>query len=229
MKTKVKFISVMAVVFCLFTACVGLLSACGGEEEQIVRDYENYTYNDWAAIPQTEWDSKTVQYQLYTGDDGGNIVMCFNLYDDGTLACWEVGMYVTDPDAMPDAAWVNEEKHIMWDFYGFWEEEGDTVKLYYICKLSAADQVVEKRDDFLSRTAFTFYLPITNKTITQDLDNLQNPTNLLYLGVNTQGQIWPMGGTSDGEPYDLVSGSDIRYATFQAFLDSYIDGFFPPL
>lgn len=227
MKTKVKMLSLSALILCLLMAVACLFTACGegGEDEVEARDYTTYTYADWAAIPITEWDAKTITYQIFTGESG-NLRLCVNLYDDGTMVIYESGIYTTDPEAMPDAAWVDEDLHIVWDFYGFWKEEGNTIELYYLCSKSNEDATVEMTAEW-AESKFNFYLPIYDHQIVQDLENLQAATNLMYLGVNTQGQIWPIGG--DTGVFDVLSGDDILYPTLQAYLDSYKDELFPPL
>lgn len=139
MKTKVKKLSLLAMGVCAVVACAAMFAACGDEDKNGGDDgvdYSTYTYNDYLKISESDWDAKTISYQLHTneviqGPMDHNAQYLLNLYNDGTALLYQAGLWEYNQD---DAAWVDQTNHIAYAYFGRWQEGSGNITVRLLAK-----------------------------------------------------------------------------------------------
>lgn len=223
MKTKVKKLGLVALALCAVCVTAVAVTACGGtsEQEEPV-DYTTFTYSDWHALTDADWDKKTISYQIDTGRctaqiSGTEYELLFNLYEDGTLLVYQAGLYTTGAS---DQVWADQARHITWDYFGFWEATNSGIDLYYMCSMADSSLTVQKTDAWAEADDYCYKISVTKDAAGKLV--LEQDNTIMYLGINSKGEAHPI----SFESVPVWSGSDIQYKTIQSWINTFINDAF---
>ena len=185
-----KIVSLVLALMFLLSASV-LMMGCGKSE----LDYSTASYAD---LKNVDWNSKQVKYQFLNDrvdGYGAYWPVCLNLYADGTAASWQstvTGFHVTH--------WANEEKYLLWDFYGTWKETDGGILL------TLKGEGAELTSDFGSQKT-PEELEYTVKLSTDGKGEIADFALIASVGANITGMV-----SSDGT---------VHYKSFEEFFKSY--------
>ena len=156
---------------------------------------ENAAYTELKA---QDWDAKPVAYQFLNDrfdGYGAYWPVCLNLYEDGTAASWQAtvtGFHVTH--------WAIEDKYVLWDFYGTWEQTDDGIRL------TMNGEAFDVISDFGTNTT-PETLEYTVKVDENGKGVIEDYVLLASVGANLTGAV-----SSDGT---------VPYATLEDFFQDY--------
>lgn len=211
---------IMALTVLTVLAGTMVVSACG----ESAPDYTTYTYDDYAAMTDADWDAKTISYQFEVDTSVRKSINLLNLYSDGTALMYQVGLYITE--GLDDSHWVDEDSHIAWDFYGLWEEKEDKLNIHLVGELVADKTVtVSLEDDWMkvdgAMTKHCFQ--VTAEKNTYGEFTLSSGCGLNSYFANNNGTYFP-------EPFTrecvATAGSSIVYSKLSDFIEKYANGEF---
>lgn len=266
MKTKLRTLTLFILAVCMTFACAVFAAACESGNEDTVDpdkeesttppvdstpDYTTYTFENWKAVTDAEWDAKTISYQFvhpkYVDERGNNQTLLINLYDDGTMLFFQAGLYLTG-ESMSDPCWYDQDRNIVWAYFGLWQKTDDDVLDMY-CFTSEADYVrfasdpaannaTAKINPFFTKSAFCYNYHATNVNGTYTIDPSEQPehydgyasdnvsTLMVTLGSNhgkvVDGVVLGSEAWAVSGSFTATTGSAIQYTTLQSWVNSYI-------
>lgn len=229
MKTKFRSFSITALLLCLAMAIACLFGACGETVEDV--DMTDFTYSQFAAVDEKVWDNKTISYQYAQGEfdetgakmvdpDGAAMTIrslnLINLYSDGTMLMYQVGVYNFDGITRYDA-----ERYISWAFFGYWNisQDGNTMHLWYVCARSPEEPIDMTDDTWGGEDTYCFHVTAAKQDdgtfFVWNVDNDERTNTIRTLGFNNDAEEMPA-------RENFVITSEVRFTKIQDYVDSYI-------